>query len=306
MDYYTNALPSPPTRTLRSILPVVWPIGFALLLAHGATQAVLLPALGIIPMTLSSLTRLIHYRGILDDFRLTTLFLDFFCAAFLFALLMPSWLVIARDYGYYYGAGTIMLATYGTVPLMVQLYVSLPPRVHLQFPLYPFLCTPQPSSIPPSLLFHSLPSSPNPAFPTTTSLTHLQTKRTIHLRFLLDRSSWQNLFPASTCPHCHHHLPTLTPRRFGNSFFTRNRGARFGEYQDLPTGGDDETSIPGSGKQPQQQQQQQQETGSVFLEDKERQQEEIDRRKRSSTSSYSSAGEGMPRPSTDDETARLV
>ncbi|KAI7542315.1 hypothetical protein KC331_g8050 [Hortaea werneckii] len=251
MDYYTNALPGPPTRTLRSILPVVWPIGFALLLAHGATQAVLLPVLGIIPMTLSSLAGLIHLRGILDDFRLTMLFLDFFCAAFLFALLMPSWLVIARDYGYYYGAGTIMLATYGTVPLMVQL--------------------------------------------------------TIHLRFLLDRSSWQNLFPASTCPYCHHHLPTTsTPRRFGNSFFTRNRGARFGEYQDLPTGGDDETSIPGSGKQPQQQQQQQQETGSVFLEDKERQQEEIDRGKRSSTSSYSSAGEGIPRPSTDDETARLV
>ncbi|KAI7174484.1 hypothetical protein KC316_g6183 [Hortaea werneckii] len=121
MNYYTNALPGPPTRTLRSILPIVWPIGFALLLAHGATQAVLLPVLGIIPMTLSSLTGLIHYRGILDDFRLTTLFLDFFCAAFLFALLTPSWLVIARDYGYYYGAGTIMLATYGTVPLMVQL-----------------------------------------------------------------------------------------------------------------------------------------------------------------------------------------
>ncbi|KAI7234598.1 hypothetical protein KC330_g4792, partial [Hortaea werneckii] len=125
MNYYTNALPGPPTRTLRSILPIVWPIGLALLLAHGATQAVLLPVLGIIPMTLSSLTGLIHYRGILDDFRLTTLFLDFFCAAFLFALLTPSWLVIARDYGYYYGAGTIMLATYGTVPLMVQLYVPL-------------------------------------------------------------------------------------------------------------------------------------------------------------------------------------
>lgn len=44
----------------------------------------------------------------------------------------------------------------------------------------------------------------------------------------------------------------------------------------------------------------------MFLEDKERQQEEIDRGKRSSTSSYSSAGEGIPRPSTDDETARLV
>ncbi|KAI7208759.1 hypothetical protein KC333_g9004 [Hortaea werneckii] len=249
MDYYTNALPGPPIRTLRSILPVVWPIGFALLLAHGATQAVLLPVLGIIPMTLSSLTGLIHLRGILEDFRLTTLFLDFFCAAFLFALLMPSWLVIAHDYGYYYGAGTIMLATYGTVPLMVQL--------------------------------------------------------TIHLRFLLDRSSWQNLFPASTCPHCHHHLPILTPRRFGTFFFTRNRGARFGEYQDLPTGGDDETSVPGSGKQPQQQQQQQQETGSVFLEDNE-QHSKDDQRKRSSIPSYSSAGEGMPRPSTDDETARLV
>ncbi|KAI6898618.1 hypothetical protein KC318_g9414 [Hortaea werneckii] len=201
MDYYTNALPGPPTRTLRSMLPIVWPIGFALLLAHGATQAVLLPVLGIIPMTFSSLTGLIHLRGILDDFRLTTLFLDFFCAAILFALLMPSWLVIARDYGYYYGAGTIMLATYGTVPLMVQL-------------------------------------------------------------------KWE---------------------------------ARFGEYQDLPTGGDDMTSIPGSGKQPQQQQ----ETGKVFLEDKE-QHSKDDQRQRSSTSSYSSAGEGMPRPSTDDETARLV
>ncbi|GAB1734856.1 hypothetical protein NU195Hw_g8113t1, partial [Hortaea werneckii] len=121
MQYYTNTLPRPPTRTLRSILPIVWPIGFALLLAHGTTQAVLLPVLGIIPMTLSSLTGLIHVRGKLDGFRLTTLFLDFFCAAVLFALLMPSWLVIARDYGYRYGAGTIMLATYGTVPLMVQL-----------------------------------------------------------------------------------------------------------------------------------------------------------------------------------------
>ncbi|GAB1735912.1 hypothetical protein NU219Hw_g5246t1 [Hortaea werneckii] len=246
MDYYTNALPGPPSRTLRSILSIVWPIGFALLLAHGATQAVLLPVLGIIPMTLSSLTGLIHLRGTLDDFRLTTLFLDFFCAAFLFALLMPVWLVIARDYGYYYGAGTIMLATYGTVPLMVQL--------------------------------------------------------TIHLRFLLDPSSWRNLFPASTCPHCHHHLPrtTSTPSRFGN-FFTRNQEARFGEYQDLPTDVHDETSVSGSGKQPQQQQ----ETGKVFLEDKE-QHGKDNQRKRSPTSSYSSAGEGMPRTSTDDETARLV
>ncbi|RMY96982.1 hypothetical protein D0862_08301 [Hortaea werneckii] len=250
MDYYTNALPGPPSRILRSILPIVWPIGFALLLAHGATQAVLLPVLGIIPMTLSSLIGLIHLRGTLDGFRLTTLFLDFFCAAFLFALLMPSWLVIARRYGHWYGAGTIMLASYGTVPLMVQL--------------------------------------------------------TIHLRFLLDRSSWRNLFPASTCPHCHHHLPrtTTTPGGFKNFFITRNRGDRFGEYQDLPTGGDDETSLPGSGKQPPQQQQQQ-ETRKVFLEDKE-QHGKDDQRKRSSTSSYSSAGEGMPRPSTDDETARLV
>ncbi|RMX82830.1 hypothetical protein D0867_16149, partial [Hortaea werneckii] len=135
--------------------------------------------------------------------------------------------------------------------------------------------------------------------PTTTSLTRNR-KRTIHFRFLLDRSSWRNLFPTSTCPHCHHHLPTTTPRRFGN-FFTRKWEARFGEYQDLPTGGDDMTSIPGSGKQPQQQQ----ETGKVFLEDKE-QHSKDDQRQRSSTSSYSSAGEGMPRPSTDDETARLV
>lgn len=123
MQYYTDTFPRPPTRTLRSILTIVWPIGFALLLAHGATQAVLLPVLGIIPMSFSSLTGLIHIRGKLDGFQLTTLLLDFFCAAFLFALLMPSWLVIARDYGYRYGAGTNMLATYGTVPLMVQLYV---------------------------------------------------------------------------------------------------------------------------------------------------------------------------------------
>ena len=42
------------------------------------------------------------------------------------------------------------------------------------------------------------------------------------------------------------------------------------------------------------------------LEDKEQQHEVNDQRARSSTSSYSSAGEGGPRPSTDDETARLV
>ena len=164
MDYYTNVLPGPPTRTLRSILPIVWPIGFGLLLAHGVTQAVLLPVLGIIPMTLSSLTGLIHLRGILDDFRLTTLFLDFFCAAFLFALLMPSWLVIARDYGYYYGAGTIMLATYGTVPLMVQLYVLAPS------PSYPPATSPTslplhiPIFIHPPFSFTPCPP-PNPAAP---------------------------------------------------------------------------------------------------------------------------------------------
>ncbi|KAI6867868.1 hypothetical protein KC343_g14706 [Hortaea werneckii] len=257
MQYYTNTLPRPPTRTLRSILPIVWPIGFALLLAHGATQAVLLPVLGIIPMTFSSLTGLIHLRGKLDGFRLTTLLLDFFCAAFLFALLMPSWLVIARDYGYRYGAGTIMLATYGTVPLMVQL--------------------------------------------------------TIHLRFLLDRSTWRNLLPAaSTCPHCHKELPTTTTtttsRRF-QTFLAQGAGRRdrLGEYQDLPTGGGDEMPIPGSFQQPLQQQRgHEQETGKVFVEDKQQQEGNVDRLERSSTSSYSSAGEGGPRPSTDDETARLV
>ncbi|KAI6811411.1 hypothetical protein KC332_g12045 [Hortaea werneckii] len=256
MQYYTNILPRPPTRTLRSILPIVWPIGFALLLAHGTTQAVLLPVLGIIPMTFSSLTGLIHIRGKLDGFGLTTIFLDFFCAVFLFALLMPSWLVIARDYGYRYGAGTIMLATYGTVPLMVQL--------------------------------------------------------TIHLRFLLDRSNWRNLFPAtSTCPHCHKELPTTattTSRRIGK-LLARGWGDRCGEYQDLPTGGDEETPIPGSFQQPLEQQRgHEQETGKVFVEEKQQQQQEVnvDQRERSSTSSYSSAGEGGPRPSTDDETARLV
>ncbi|KAI7373669.1 hypothetical protein KC336_g20358 [Hortaea werneckii] len=173
---------------------------------------------------------------------------------------MPSWLVIARDYGYRYGAGTIMLATYGTVPLMVQL--------------------------------------------------------TIHLRFLLDRSSWQNLFPTtSTCPHCHNQLPTtITPRRFG-FVFPRSWGDRFGEYQDLPTGEDDGALVPGlpGGWQQQEQQQQHEqkrdkEAARVSVEDKEQQQEVLpDQQKRSSTSSYSSAGERVvPRPGSDDETARLV
>lgn len=174
-----------------------------------------------------------------------------------------------------------------------------PPHIHLQLPLHPFLCTSPFSSTLPSPSLRAL-------LPTPLHRHHLsnpQPKRTIHLRFLLDRSSWRDLFPASTCPHCHNHLSTTTPRRFGN-FLTRNRGGRLGAYQDLPVDvQDDETSIRGSGEQPQQQQHQ--ETGRVFLEDKEQPSKE-DQRKRSSTSSYSSAGEGMPRPSTDDETARLV
>lgn len=120
MDSINNAAAgSGNNRLLRAITALMWIPGFALLLPHGVTTTRLLPCLGIIPLTISALTGLVHLTGRVVNLRLSNLLMDLFCGGFLLSILIATW--CDREAYWYEKSSKLMLGAYATVPMLVQL-----------------------------------------------------------------------------------------------------------------------------------------------------------------------------------------
>lgn len=115
-------------HTLRLLTIIAWVPAFALLLPHGIITETLCPVLGIIPMTFSALTGLVHLVG-KAKYRAGNIVMDLFCACFLLSILIPGWVFMAGDSSYmrysrYWGynvAPLTMVGTYGMVPMVMSL-----------------------------------------------------------------------------------------------------------------------------------------------------------------------------------------
>ena len=88
----------PEDRTLRLLTVLFWLPAFALLLPHGIISGAICPVLGIVPVTFSAVSGVLH---LLDVFSMTThrtpaILLDVFCAAFLIGILIPGWVFMAE------------------------------------------------------------------------------------------------------------------------------------------------------------------------------------------------------------------
>ena len=111
--------PSSLDRVLRTTTIVTFLLAFALLIPYGVTTAAVLPALGLVPAFISA---------ILSPLALNTsprwtwfiLCMDTFVAVFLFSILMPFFIITAGSMSWL-SNGTVMLGTYGSVPLMIDL-----------------------------------------------------------------------------------------------------------------------------------------------------------------------------------------
>ncbi|CZT20545.1 uncharacterized protein RCC_06403 [Ramularia collo-cygni] len=109
-------------RTLRVLNAWLWIPAFALTLAYGITANEVVLPLGIIPMSFSAISTLIHLNPpsanpanrILTVRGGLSAFSDFLIASFLLGLLIPSWILCADGY-----RSSMMLGAYATVPLMI-------------------------------------------------------------------------------------------------------------------------------------------------------------------------------------------
>lgn len=79
-------------------------------------------------MTFSAFIGLVHLAGLVKA-KALNIATDLFCACFLFAVLVPSWLVLTRQdyFDKYAPMGYVrrnaVLGTYATMPMMINLYV---------------------------------------------------------------------------------------------------------------------------------------------------------------------------------------
>lgn len=114
-------------RTLRTITSLNFIPAFALLIPYGVSVHHAIPTIGLIPMFLSSVFGLLC---LIVNFRWHWLRLcvDASLAMYLFGMLLPYWITAGTSY---VPRSSIMLGTYGTVPLMVNLYARPPSSLSL-------------------------------------------------------------------------------------------------------------------------------------------------------------------------------
>lgn len=105
-------------RFLRIITIGAWIPAFPFLLAHGIVTNLICPVLGIIPMTFSAITGIVHLSGG-AKYRGANILVDLFCGTFLIGILIPGWCLLSG--GWRWNAGEVMVGTYGTVPMMINL-----------------------------------------------------------------------------------------------------------------------------------------------------------------------------------------
>ena len=121
------------TLFLRKTTVFTFPPAFILCIIHGIVAECAVPALGLIPLFASAiLGTFLMYRDKIafggspvSLTRAHVCLADFGIGFALMAILIPSWIVVPQTYG---NRGDIMLGTYATVPLMVNLYAACSPQ----------------------------------------------------------------------------------------------------------------------------------------------------------------------------------
>lgn len=103
-------------RTLRLTLIATFLVALAFLIPYGVNTRNVAPPIGLVPAGLSAITSLYHFSGLARHSKLNIL-LDAFLALFLLAMYLTATITIARYWR------LRMLGTYGTIPLLMALYV---------------------------------------------------------------------------------------------------------------------------------------------------------------------------------------
>ena len=122
--------PSPVDRFLRAAMVIDFFVSFALLFPHGIWGSQAMPAIGIIPYFFSSVVGIVALCNRLRS-RFVCVWLDNLLAIFSIAILVPSWVNMAEGSSCRWSSlpEPTMLASYGTAPLMLNLYVANLARV---------------------------------------------------------------------------------------------------------------------------------------------------------------------------------
>ena len=119
---------SPEDRVLRLLTIWSWVPAMGFLLPHGIITHNVVPALALIPMTMSLLCGLVHLFKCAGHPSASFAFTDVFVACFLVATGTPGLVKIKHDdyrwtaWSQYDRYALVMVGTYGTVPLMLNLY----------------------------------------------------------------------------------------------------------------------------------------------------------------------------------------
>jgi hypothetical protein len=82
--------PTGADRSLRLTTVFAWIPSFALLLAFGIVSNAVVPPLGLIPQTFSSITGIVHLAGRARS-RAANFTMDLLCAVMLICFLIPGW-----------------------------------------------------------------------------------------------------------------------------------------------------------------------------------------------------------------------
>jgi hypothetical protein len=115
--------PTPLTdRGFRVIMAIGFFPALGMLLPYSIICDNIVPAFGLIPMSLSSLVSAIALTRLNVIPRWLDFWVDAFLALSLFGLLLPSWLTLG-NYGWQ-GSSLVVLGAYGTTPLTVNLYIT--------------------------------------------------------------------------------------------------------------------------------------------------------------------------------------
>jgi hypothetical protein len=120
-NHQTIPLPSSSSKPLRILTILSWIPMFALSLPHNMNNPVMiLPALGILPMTLSACSGILHLTGRKPPSRGISVAIDFFVGCFLLAVFVASCDMLAGT-GHAVAADQVVLGTLGAAPMMVNM-----------------------------------------------------------------------------------------------------------------------------------------------------------------------------------------
>jgi len=118
MDDPNNQMDS--SRPVRILTMLTWIFPVALAIPYSADNNVPLPAIGVLPMTISACVAIFTLTGRPKRSRGVTIALDIFCASFLFGIFIPSIVILAGS-GYSESGNQTVLGTLGAAPMMLNL-----------------------------------------------------------------------------------------------------------------------------------------------------------------------------------------